>query len=211
MASVPEDEGRFRNEQDAAPLYDDGGLVDENRGEEHRMEANRDADEAGDASVRGGKDRVESSGVNVTMNGINLEYIDWDDLNLEEIDKFTSSATVIGTVTFATVHAMEGQERTGRESMDDIVSDFNDSDFDINDDVDQVEANVAMAEGIQHEGEREETDHEAQGGENSRPWTFMGDEEKGLVQSLEELFLEVEKRWILEVRDKPILTLLETI
>ncbi|PKI47826.1 hypothetical protein CRG98_031787 [Punica granatum] len=48
MAFVPEDEGRFRNEHDAAPLYDDGGLAEENMGEEHRMEANRDVDEAGD-------------------------------------------------------------------------------------------------------------------------------------------------------------------
>ncbi|PKI36364.1 hypothetical protein CRG98_043248 [Punica granatum] len=144
---------------------DDGGLANENMGEEHTMEANRDADKAGDGSVRGGKDRVESSGINATMNDINLEDIDWDDLNLEEIDKLTSSATLNATATSTIGHAMKGQERTGRESVEDIISNFNDSDFDINDDVEQVEANVTMAEGIQHGGEREEADHEAQGGE----------------------------------------------
>ncbi|PKI46303.1 hypothetical protein CRG98_033312 [Punica granatum] len=116
---------------------DDEGLANENMGEEHRMEANRDADEAGDGSVRDGKDRVESSGVNATMNDSNLKDIDWDDLNLEEIDKLTSSATLNVTATSTTVHAMEGQERTGREKVEDTVSDFNDSDFDINDDVEQ--------------------------------------------------------------------------
>ncbi|OWM85616.1 hypothetical protein CDL15_Pgr029039 [Punica granatum] len=45
MAFVPEDEGRFRNEWDVGPLYDDGGLADEIRDEEHRIEANRDVDE----------------------------------------------------------------------------------------------------------------------------------------------------------------------
>ncbi|OWM71797.1 hypothetical protein CDL15_Pgr002272 [Punica granatum] len=51
-----------------------------------------------------------------------------------------------------------------RELVEDVVSDFNNRDCDITDDMEQVEANVAMAEGIQHEG-IDEADREAQGGE----------------------------------------------
>ncbi|PKI41144.1 hypothetical protein CRG98_038461, partial [Punica granatum] len=112
MAFVPEDESRFRNEQNAAPLYDEGSPY-------FTIEYHHEG------KLKRGRAHTVYDGVN----------------------------------------AMEGQERTKRESVEDIVSDFNDSDFDINDDVEEVEANVAMAEGIRHEGEGEEADHETQSGE----------------------------------------------
>ncbi|OWM84421.1 hypothetical protein CDL15_Pgr022802 [Punica granatum] len=102
-------EERIEDIRDVDPIV----VPTENRGGEGRVKAIRIDVEAiiepdvWSAEVIGGEDKVEASGnasgtIGDACPGTNLfSYIDWDDINLEEIDKLISLATVNANATSA--------------------------------------------------------------------------------------------------------------